>query len=297
MNVDCPHCSGSEGPHLGWNLSSGYFRCWRCGWKPLLKTLCALSRKLPQDVIPDLKKYQGGGAALGAERGGGPGYPIPPYRGEAEKPQGVGYPSLPHLKYLAGRGLDPPEVIRVWGVEGAGAAAGVSLSGAGSGGRGAWLDLSWRLFIPIRLNGVMVSWTSRHIGSHSLRYISCPKELEAVDHKTLLFGADLVPRDKVIVVEGPMDAIKIGPGAVATFGIVWKWEQVSLLGEYSKRFILFDNDVRSIDSQKRARALAHAVQSIFGGTTEVVTLEDYKDAGELPPEKVAMLRTELLGGV
>ena len=33
VNIDCPFCIGSPGPHLGYNLSGNYFNCWRCGGK------------------------------------------------------------------------------------------------------------------------------------------------------------------------------------------------------------------------------------------------------------------------
>jgi DNA primase len=179
-------------------------------------------------------------------------------------------------------------------MKGIGNTGGVSVPGAGGGSL--WMDLSWRILIPITFNGRLVSWTCRHIGKDAIRYRSTPVELQAMDPKTILFGLDQVPRNqsRVVVVEGPMDAVKLGPGALATFGIGWKWEQAMLLGDFTHRYILFDNDPKSIESQKRAKLLANTVQSIFGGHTEVVQLDHHHDPGELSTEEAKSLMSELL---
>jgi hypothetical protein len=53
VNTECPHCSGSFGYHLGFNISFGYFYCWRCGphntdWtvSKLLKTSYAKAKEI-----------------------------------------------------------------------------------------------------------------------------------------------------------------------------------------------------------------------------------------------------------
>ena len=79
--------------------------------------------------------------------------------------------------------------------------------------------LPWRLFIPIHSHGRPISWTTRSIGTKDKKkYITASPAEEAAPHKQTLYGLDYC-RHTVIVVEGPLDAWNIGPGAAATYGL------------------------------------------------------------------------------
>jgi hypothetical protein len=54
INIACPHCNGS-GYHLGFNMSSGYFFCFKCGSHPIEATLVKLF-KIPYTQAKELSK-------------------------------------------------------------------------------------------------------------------------------------------------------------------------------------------------------------------------------------------------
>jgi hypothetical protein len=184
-------------------------------------------------------------------------------------------PLLPqHRAYLAGRGFDPDELVRLWGLEGI---------GLGS------LAYAWRVFIPIYSNDEIVSWTTRSISDkHDRRYRTAPATDEAISCKKLLYGADYA-RAAVIVVEGPADVWRIGPGAVATLGTAITQAQVLQLANFPTRAICFDNEPAA---QMRARRLSDALAGLPGETVNVVL--DAKDAGSATGEEIQELRRAFL---
>lgn len=249
----CPFCS-SDNYHLGFNVSVGFFSCWRCGGHSAWKVWEALGCKSPREVLRRI--------ALGdtQER------EIP--RISLQVPSGVA-PMLPaHRRYLRDRGFDPEEVVRIWNVEGIGIAP----------------RLGWRLFIPITYRGDVVSWTTRAIGNSSQRYISASAEQERINHKHLIYGQDYC-HHSIIVVEGPIDAWKVGPGAGALFGTAFTTAQVKKILEHPYRFIVFDS---SSDAQQRAEELAEQL-SPFPGVTQTVVL-DAEDPGSASDREIKRLR-------
>jgi hypothetical protein len=184
-------------------------------------------------------------------------------------PPGVGNLYLLHRRYLESRGFDPDEIVRKWSVQGIGIAA----------------RLSWRLFIPVSYQGRAVSWTTRSV-SHDARqrYISASPAEELMNHKHIVYGADNC-NHSVVVVEGPVDAWRVGPGAGALFGTTWTSAQVTKLAIHPCRFICFDS---SPEAQKRACELATEL-SAFEGRTEVVKL-DAEDPGSASLKEIGRLR-------
>jgi len=174
----------------------------------------------------------------------------------------------PHRAYLKGRGFDPDATAKLWG-----------LRSIGMSGR-----LQWRIWIPITLDGELVSWTTRSIGRHTFqRYVSARPDEEVVPHKSVLYGADLA-RHAVIVCEGPTDAWRIGPGGCCLFGLNWTAEQVTEIGSFPVRAICFDRGEMS-----RARRLASELEG-WSGETHVVELESGDDPATADPEELAELR-------
>ena len=179
-----------------------------------------------------------------------------------------------HKKYLHGRGFKWRELERLWKIRGIGIAS----------------RLAWRIWIPIHYHGEVVSWTTRSISSNPriTRYVSAGEDEEAMPHKELLYGEDLA-RHAIIVNEGPFNAWRIGPGAVATFGSGYSIEQLERMAKYPTRAICFDNEP---EAQKRARKLVNDL-SVFPGDTYNVVL-DRKDAAEESRENIDRLRKEVL---
>jgi hypothetical protein len=194
--------------------------------------------------------------------------------GTLELPKGI-VDLLPvHKKYLQRRGFDPDELARIWGVQGIGMAA----------------KLSWRIFIPIHDDrGRVVSWTTRQLHNDGIRYQSASNEQEEKNLKTLLYGEHLT-RDVIVIVEGPMDAWAIGPGAVATLGIAYTQTQLCKLSRFTQRVVCFD---ATEDAQDRADALC-AQLAAFPGSTENVCLETGDDPADADPAEIAELRQQFL---
>lgn len=255
IGTDCPQCGpGSNKFHLGFNLAGRYFFCWRCGWLPSRKVL-ELWRVPPEGI-----------ALFGETR---------PIRydkrvvaGRLKEPEGRGALGTFHKTYLKRRGFDPEELERIWGLEGLGPWA---------------LRLAWRIYIPIHHRGQRVSWTARAIGKNvQPRYISAAPAEEAVPHKSLIYGLDYC-RDSIIVVEGPTDVWRIGPGAGALLGSAYTPAQVKLISQIPRRFILLDRDAGRV-----AKRLAGEL-GVFPGRT--VLLESRaEDPGTLGDRELARLR-------
>jgi DNA primase len=136
-----------------------------------------------------------------------------------------------------------------------------------------------------------VSWTTRSISysDRVTRYVSAALDEEKIFHKELLYGEDFA-RHAVIVNEGILDAWRIGPGAVATFGSGYSQEQLERIAKYPTRAICFDNEP---EAQKRARKLSNDLSALPGETYNV--LLDKKDAADESKENIKRLRQEILG--
>lgn len=237
VNTHCPFCEGSRDFHLGYNVHEGYFYCWRCGWKPDIEALAGVlgrdRREIRSLIAPNIVR-QGTSFDAGSTQ--------TPTRAQAYIP--------PYLRpiygkldaFLKGRNFNPKEIEQNWGVMGM--------------DQTAPLGWRWRIFIPVEFNGKLVSYTTRSITNRPDKYKACPKADEAVHHKSILYGMDKALRQAPagesgrngivglvgIVVEGVMDAWRIGPGAVALFGAQASPGQRALLRKFSKLFIMLDGD-------------------------------------------------------
>lgn len=252
----CPFC-GSQNYHLGYHLVLGYFSCWRCGSHSRWSVLSAL--KIPRETIQSFRPARAIDTARPYER----------RRISLREPVGRGPLTPAHLEYLRQRGLDPNEVVNFWEVEGIAIAP----------------RLSWRLYIPIIHQGERVSWTTRAIGDRvAQRYISASAEDEVINHKHLVYGRDFC-HHTIVVVEGPIDAWRIGPGAGALFGMTPTLAQMRILAAIPRRFVCLDS---SPDAQRRARHLCEQLAG-FPGVTENICL-DAKDPGEASRREIILLR-------
>lgn len=255
VNVDCPRCSpGWRKWRLGIHLYKLHAHCWMCGFLPTIQALTEITGEaygtlqalLGEPRLPVLEGRQ---------------------RGFNTPPPGVGPLLRPHLLYLAKRGISEADA-NLWGLQGIGNAP----------------RLSWRIFIPIHLDSRPVSWTTRSLVDTGLRYVSAKPEEEEVPHKELLYGEGLA-RHGIIICEGPLDAVRIGPGAVATLGVSYSQEQVARMARFPFKGVCFDQEP---DAQRRARRLAQRL-AVFPGETRVLEL-DAKDPGSADDEEINQIR-------
>lgn len=255
LNMKCPRCQ--KDPYLGYNLAGRYTTCWSCGYVPLwevVQSITGLSGRecfaiiegLPQNFLPEVR-----------------------HTGKLVEPRGLEDLGFFHTRYLESRGFDPVTIHKLWGVRGLGVLAG---------------KLKWRLYIPVHLNGEVVSWTTRAVGNREPRYWSAKDSESAVPIENLLYGVDHA-RNSCVVVEGPADVWAVGPGAVATLGLRTSPAQLERLSRFAARYVCFD---REPEAQRRARQLC-GLLSVHDGKTANVELFSGKD----PASASKMERAEL----
>lgn len=266
VGVDCTKCSPGSGHfRCGIHINTLRVSCWTCGPNHTISSLLSELTGQPWTAVKGwIARLGRSGAILAPSR------PVPV--GKYTPPAGVGPLEKPHRNYLVKRGFDPDEIAEIWGV----------------GGIGLALKLQWRLFIPVNLGDKPVSWTTRAIGDATVRYVSAKPEHESVALKSTLYGSHLT-KQSCVVVEGPVDVWRIGPGAVALYGLSYTPAQVALIAKYPVRAICLDNEHTA---QRRARKLADDLAP-FAGVTYVVQLSG-KDAAEAPAEEIAELRRRFL---
>jgi hypothetical protein len=263
VGIDCPYCSpNSRRFRMGYSRSGRFVSCWGCGYHPLAETLSELTGLTLKECFNLLGEVE---TERRTRR--------PEHAGRLVLPERLGPLLKPHLSYLAARHFDPDALTRLWGVRGIGMS----------------YKLTWRIFIPVILNGDIVSWTTRATTDETARrYVSAPLEHEKIHHKRLLYGEDYA-RNAIVVHEGPTDVWRTGPGAVATFGMVVSRAQVARMTKHPVRVVCFDSDA---DAQKRARELCDVLKSFPGQTVNIVL--DAKDAGSASVREIARLRRSFL---
>ncbi len=191
-------------------------------------------------------------------------------RGSLRIPFAVESMSPAHEHYLSERGFTPSELVSTWKIKGIGPIS--------------ELGLQWRIFIPIYLDNVLVSWTTRGLADKGVRYVNAPSEWESIPRRELLYGEDFVGHT-IIVVEGPTDVWKIGPGAVATFGVAFSRAQVEKLSKYPHRVICFDSEE---GAQVKAKELCQQLMAFPGETMNVMLTA--KDPGSATDQEIQQLR-------
>ena len=182
----------------------------------------------------------------------------------------------PHKKYLISRGLNPRKTTQEWGL-------------LSSGVIGPYRH---RIVIPFFIGETIVSFTARALNKNiEPKYKAASEEMETYSHKLLLYGEWKVSTSSIVVVEGPVDVWKMGPGAVAITGINFSEEQISRLAKYDQIFIMFDNEEGA--AQEQAEKLLYALSPF----TETILIEDYgaADPGELSKKEAKKIMKELLG--
>lgn len=264
--TDCPLCSPNSGrAKLGWHNKYPTATCWTCGRVDRLEALEHLSGRSRRECLELLRKVEGS-------------YAIAAFRqptGRVKLPKNLG-PLLPvHQSYLRLRGFDPDELVRLW-----------QLQGIGLDSR-----LAWRIFIPVHYHGRVVSWTTRAISDENrMRYVTASADEEAVPAKWILYGMDYC-RHAVIVVEGPTDVWRIGPGSCATLGTQFTRAQVEQIARFPVRVVVFDAEPHA---QQQAVKLCQALGP-FPGTTQQVQL-NAADPGSASKKEIQQLRRRFLDG-
>lgn len=212
INIRCPFC-GSADPsyHMGLNLDTGWWSCWRhrkahSGKSPirLLMRLLGVPYWKAREIAglnPDFVDPEGFTAVAARLLG----------RAERaqEAPEGVdryldypkefapllGVSARRHRDYLLARGFEFVEDF-------------ADLYDLQHAKHGDWRD---RVIIPYRIDGELVTWTGRAIAQATIRYRDLSVDESLVPPKETLFNYDCIARGgrALVIVEGPVDALKI----------------------------------------------------------------------------------------
>jgi len=251
VNVECPFCTGNPGPHLGFEIASNHFNCWRCGWHPTDFTISKLLNVRTEQAKEIIKQY--GGHTYRTKT-----IPVQ-IRLKAHKlPSNTMPLQQNHRQYLIGRNFDPDRLQREWKLLGTGP---ISLLSTELNGKKVKLDYKHRIIIPYIWNNQQVSFDARDITGKVLnKYQACPKDRELIPHKNILYGMQEYWTETGIGVEGPTDVWRLGRRACALSGIEFIAAQVRLIAKTFKRFaVVFDGES---ETSKESQAFIQATKLI-----------------------------------
>lgn len=305
INIRCPFC-GTADPsfHMGLNLETGWYSCWRnksahSGKSPLRLLMVLLGvpywrarelAGLDRDYVDPEGFSAVAARLLGASRGLAEA--MPKQRQRLSFPDGFG-PIPPsawaqrYRAYLYSRGFDYiPDLIEAYDLQCA--------------SFGEWRD---RIIIPYFIDRELVSWAGRAIGPATLRYRELSPEDSLVPVKHTLFNYDCIAAGgkALIIQEGPIDALKVdffgygvGVRSVALSTNSLNEEQAFMIeeavGQFDRIIVMMDNagPISIVDGMRLKQQLGH----IPGIETQLVPY-GLKDCGEMSPKQALEWTNEL----
>lgn len=268
LNCRCPFC-GSADPsfHMGINLESGFYSCWRNRSQHSGKSPVRLIMRLLHISYVRAREIAGLGESY-VDPEGFDAMAASLLNRKEEQPATVEHkPQLSFDKYftditdrpltlrwwnyLFGRWFEPMDVIPM--------CRQYNLQAARHG------TYAYRLVLPYYRDGELVTWTARAIGPAMIRYLDCPISQAVLPAKQTLYNYDsTLQGGKVLVVtEGPVDVIKLDYYAqeydVHAVGLSTNSiteQQVYMLEDAATRFdrtiVMMDNkeDFGDVDSMR-----------------------------------------------
>lgn len=269
INIPCPFCTGNSGNHLGYNIVKNYYKCWRCGFKPVSKVLMRILGISYSEAQRIVKEYKG---QTRESRTAPKVVKIAFKMPDDTKPLLKNRMAIQYL--IEERGFTRQQVHWI--------TKRFHLQATDFMGYLDDLDLSYRIIAPIFHEGEVVSWQSRdYTDTSSLKYITCPAAVEVIEHKEVLYNApNPIKYPIVVLCEGIVDVWKVvlaGFPATCCFGVEYKTKQLKLLREYKKVIMFMDPDrAGKIASDKLKRRL------IFAGVNAYNILNKWdKDPGDM----------------
>jgi hypothetical protein len=227
INIECPFCTGNAGYHLGFDLNSPKFVCWRCGGHSIPNTIAALLNLNWKEVYPILKQYDSNTQKHAPEK------QIKIRRKILKFPEPLISLNSKHRDYLEGRGFDPDWLIEEYDLKGTGPMALLEK-----------LNYKHRIVIPYYWDSKVVSFDTRDItGKAQNKYQACPDDREVIPHKSILYGRPDKWKEVGICVEGSSDVWRFGFNSFAVSGIKYTPAQVRVIANTFKRVpVVFDDD-------------------------------------------------------
>jgi len=281
INITCLFCDDNSN-HLGIRLKDFRVFCWRCGGHSITHLVSKIADISTQEAKRVIKTLGVEDIDLAP--------PLSNTSSEEVKrnvsislPQEstIHFPKF-HIEYLRKRGFPPRKTIRKY-----------KLRAVHNLGK-----YKFRIIIPVFIDRRLVSFTARDItGQQEPPYKMASKKECLLDRKDLIFNLDTVDvGGDAILVEGPMDAMKMGDGAICSFGTQVNLGQILLLKKKNIRrlFILFDNPRKDKGAGKRAaKRLGPQLAPLVKKRVEILTLEKALDPGELTIEEARAIKADL----
>lgn len=239
VGVRCIYCNDRSN-HLGINIETGKYKCWKCpaeGWLDnLLVDMIQVTFREARAIVARHRISDSPHIAIEKAP--------KPVKQLLKMPYSSTLPKM-HRDYLASRGFAPLATQKKYGL-------------LATGPTGEW---GFRIIIPIYMNGKMVNFTSRAIAGQEPKYKHCPDPEAVIDMKSCLYNIDSV-QEQMVIMEGVTDVWKWGAGAVATFGTKVTDAQVMLITKKRPKdiFIMFDADAKR-EMEKLAARLATVARS------------------------------------
>lgn len=257
IGVNCPWCDDTSF-HGGFPANGDtIYNCWRCGGHNHKYTLAKLLGVKNIDEIVDIYEEPSVKVEkrtfVPTDKVEVPGGPLEWY----------------HKQYLIERRYDPEQLVQKYKVQGT-----APYSTYGS-----------RIYFPIMYKGDVVSYQGRSTVPTTYRYLAAKQEDEKIFHKHLLYNIDNCD-DTVIVVEGIFDVLRLGDNSCATFGTSYTPQQLLLLKDFNRIFLLYDGDS---NAQTKAKKATGMLSNIVKGEIHVVTLPQGQDPDSLSDEEARYL--------
>lgn len=247
IGIACMFC-GDRSNHLGINLQSHIYTCWKCTEKGSLFQLvkeiegCSFGRAVnitKKYIVSDFDHL------IRRERSRSEIAMLPAFATDDFLPI--------HDKFLEGRRYDRLEMQRRYDIM----AVGPTLD-----------DWKFRILIPIIMDGELKTFVGRDTtGKSDVPYKNSPIEKSVMPAKECLYGIDDV-KDTAVLVEGLFDRWRYGKNAVCTFGVQMTPTQIYRLRFLKRVVMLFD-----ADALKKADGLGHAISSVVP-QVDVIELPD-----------------------
>jgi len=271
--IQCLWCDDPSN-HLGINPQTGGINCWRCPAKgTIIKLVMALEHTSSHSAILELKKHTQRVLSNQSRSFGSDQTPNSNQQVKLDFETSKSSDKY-HIDYLRGRGFDPDFLTQHYKLQFAGPLG----------------DYRMRIIVPIYMHRQLVSFTTRDVtGRAHIPWLHGKPEHIVLTPKECLYNLDSV-EDTVLVLEGASDVWRIGDGAVATFGDKYTTEQVRLLRNVKRAFVLFDTEEAA---QENASRLAYDL-SAFVSDVHIYELSE-GDPGELSEDDVKAIRIEIFG--
>jgi 5S rRNA maturation endonuclease (ribonuclease M5) len=299
VNIKCPFCKDDPSEHMGIDITTGYYGCWRNS-SHRGKRIERLIAKLLGVSLVKARSVLGIGTFVDTSNFGAEAIRLLSVKEEdnissVERKLGgvsklkfrpelkplckdtTGFNREPFLKYLFERGFDDPETL----------AERYELMFA------TYSDWRYRIVAPVYYNGKLSTWVGRSISSNAtLKYKDLSVD-ESVRHaKFCLFNHNNISKGgrRLFIVEGFFDAMKLDfylpnerDKVTCLFTKTMSQEQADLIikiaSKYEQVLVLLDNDAHI-----QAMGITSRL-NVFAKNVSMCMLPDtFKDPGEMTKE-------------